>query len=146
MGNILALDIGSVRIGVAISDPLGIFAQGVGFLDAKGNWLEDLARLINEHDVSTIVVGLPVRTSGKQDKEANEIVSLVEKLKKIFPDITFILWDERYTTAMAQKFLRESNMSGKKRRSKVDMVAASLLLQSYLDFKNLSDDPRTTKG
>ncbi|HOM98174.1 MAG TPA: RuvX/YqgF family protein, partial [Acetomicrobium sp.] len=49
MGNILALDIGSVRIGVAISDPLGIFAQGVGFLDAKGNWLEELARIINEH-------------------------------------------------------------------------------------------------
>ena len=85
MGNILALDIGSVRIGVAISDPLGIFAQGVGFLDAKGNWLEELARLINEHDVSTIIVGLPVRTTGKQDREANEIVALVEKLKKIFP-------------------------------------------------------------
>lgn len=136
MGHILALDVGSVRIGVAISDPFGTFAQGVGFLDAKGSWLDQLTRLIEERNVSTVVVGLPVRTSGKHDREASKVISMVDKLKRMFPDVSFVLWDERYTTAMAQKLMLESNMSGKKKRGKVDMIAATLLLQSYLDYKN----------
>ena len=127
---------GSVRIGVAISDPFGTFAQGVGFLDAKGDWLDQLDRMIKERNVSIVVVGLPVRTSGKQDREANEVTNMVEKLKKKFPNISFVLWDERYTTVIAQRLLLESNMSGKKKRSKVDMIAATLLLQSYLDYQN----------
>jgi len=136
LGHILALDVGSVRIGVAISDPFGTFAQGVGFLDAKGSWLDQLTRLIEERNVSTVVVGLPVRTSGKHDREAGKVVSMVDKLKRMFPDVSFVLWDERYTTAMAQKLMLESNMSGKKKKGKVDMIAATLLLQSYLDYKN----------
>ena len=136
MGHVLALDVGSVRIGVAISDPFGTFAQGVGFLDAKGDWLDQLDRVIKERNVSIVVVGLPVRTSGKQDREANEVTNMVEKLKKKFPNISFVLWDERYTTVIAQRLLLESNMSGKKKRSKVDMIAATLLLQSYLDYQN----------
>jgi len=138
LDHVLALDVGSVRIGVAISDPFGTFAQGVGFLDAKGDWLDQLDRMIKERNVSTVVVGLPVRTSGKQDKEANEVTNMVEKLKKKFPNISFVLWDERYTTVIAQRLLLESNMSGKKKRSKVDMIAATLLLQSYLDYRNQS--------
>jgi len=136
LGHVLALDVGSVRIGVAISDPFGTFAQGVGFLDAKGDWLDQLDRMIKERNVSIVVVGLPVRTSGKQDREANEVTNMVEKLKKKFPNISFVLWDERYTTVIAQRLLLESNMSGKKKRSKVDMIAATLLLQSYLDYQN----------
>jgi len=115
LDHVLALDVGSVRIGVAISDPFGTFAQGVGFLDAKGDWLDQLDRMIKERNVSTVVVGLPVRTSGKQDREANEVTNMVEKLKKKFPNISFVLWDERYTTVIAQRLLLESNMSGRKK-------------------------------
>jgi putative Holliday junction resolvase len=136
--HILALDIGSVRIGIAISDPLGIFAQGVGFLNAQGGWLEDLALLIRNHNVKKVVIGLPIRTNGKKDREADAISELTDKLKKKFPDITFILWDERFTTTIAQNYLRDSGMSGKKKRNKVDMIAATLLLQSYLDYSNLT--------
>ncbi|MEN2995620.1 MAG: Holliday junction resolvase RuvX [Acetomicrobium sp.] len=65
---------------------------------------------------------------------------MTDKLKEIFPDITFILWDERFTTTIAQNYLRDSGMSGKKKRKKVDMIAATLLLQSYLDYSNLTKD------
>jgi len=138
--HILALDIGSVRIGIAISDPLGIFAQGVGFLNAQGSWLEDLTLLIRKHNVKKVVIGLPIRTNGKKDREADAISDLTDKLKEKFPDITFILWDERFTTTLAQNYLRDSGMSGKKKRNRVDMIAATVLLQSYLDYSNLTKD------
>lgn len=136
----MALDIGSVRIGIAISDPLGIFAQGVGFLNAQSSWLEDLTLLIKKHNVKKVVIGLPIRTNGKKDREADAISDLTDKLKEKFPDITFILWDERFTTTLAQNYLRDSGMSGKKKRNKVDMIAATVLLQSYLDYSNLKKD------
>ncbi|MBC7322552.1 MAG: Holliday junction resolvase RuvX, partial [Acetomicrobium sp.] len=140
MEHILALDIGSVRIGIAISDPLGIFAQGVGFLNAQDSWHEDLTLLIKKHNVKKVVIGLPIRTNGKKDREADAISDLTDKLKEKFPDITFILWDERFTTTLAQNYLRDSGMSGKKKRNKVDMIAATVLLQSYLDYSNLTKD------
>lgn len=136
----MALDIGSVRIGIAISDPLGIFAQGVGFLNAQDSWHEDLTLLIKKHNVKKVVIGLPIRTNGKKDREADAISDLTDKLKEKFPDITFILWDERFTTTLAQNYLRDSGMSGKKKRNKVDMIAATVLLQSYLDYSNLTKD------
>ena len=133
-GRILALDIGSVRIGVAVSDPLGIFAQGLCVLQAKGEWMEELARLVIDNQAATLLVGMPRRTDGTEGPEAGKMRKVVESLKERFPNLEVIAWDERFTTTIAQAALIEADVSRKKRKTRVDMVAATLLLQSYLDY------------
>lgn len=145
-GRILALDIGSVRIGVAVSDPLGIFAQGLCVLQAnaaKGEWMEELARLVADNQAATLLVGMPRRTDGTEGPEAGKMRKVVETLKARFPDLEVLSWDERFTTTIAQAALIEADVSRKKRKTRVDMVAATLLLQSYLEFIH-KDGPHAT--
>lgn len=139
-GRIIALDVGSVRIGVAVSDPLLGFAQGLCVLRAAGEWADELAELIAEYDARTLLVGMPTRTDGRDGPEAAKMKKLVETLKKRFPDIKIEIWDERFTTAIAQAALIEADVSRKNRKDRVDKVAAALLLQNYLDFINKGAD------
>ena len=133
MERILALDIGHVRVGVAVSDPLGFFAQGIGVLSAAGDWLDEISALVEQYDVRTLLIGLPVRTDGSTGPEAKWILSTVELLRALFPDQKVELWDERFTTTIAERIMIEGNVSREKRRHSRDKVAAAIILQGYLD-------------
>ena len=133
MERILALDIGHVRVGVAVSDPLGFFAQGIGVLSAAGDWLDEISALVEKYAVRTLLIGLPVRTDGSTGPEAKWILSTVELLRALFPDQKMELWDERFTTTIAERIMIEGNVSREKRRHSRDKVAAAIILQGYLD-------------
>ena len=133
MQRIIALDIGSVRIGVAVSDPLGFFAQGVAVLDAKGCWLSDLAKIAGEYEKPKLLIGMPRRTDGSEGPEAVRMRETAKSVQEYFPDLEIEFWDERFTTTIAQQALLEADVSRAGRKKKVDKIAATLLLQSSLD-------------
>lgn len=133
MRRILALDIGSVRIGVAVSDIGATFAQALAVLQADGEWMEELASLAEEHDAGTILVGMPRRTDGSEGPEAVRVAGVVRLLAARFPGMEIKTWDERFTTVIANQALLQADVSRAGRKQRVDKVAAALLLQSYLD-------------
>lgn len=133
MQRIVALDIGSVRIGVAVSDPLGVFAQGAAVWNARGDWLTALSETVAQYDAPVILIGMPRRTDGSEGPEAERMRATAEKIKERFPECEIRFWDERFTTTIAQQALLEADVSRSGRKKKVDKIAATLLLQSYLD-------------
>ncbi len=135
MERILALDIGYVRIGVAISDPLGIFAQGVCVLKNKQGWHDEVATLVAEKGVTTLLIGLPKRTDGKTGEPEEHMKQQAEIFKTLLPNVNVILYDERFTTVIAKQTMLEADTSRAGRKQKIDQVAATVLLQSYLDSK-----------
>ncbi len=135
MGRVLALDVGTVRIGVAVTDPLGFFAQGVTVLAAEGPWMDELRKYVKQYDVERLLIGLPRRTDGSEGPEAVRMREIVEELRLQFKDLVLEMWDERFTTTIAQQTLIEGDVSRKKRKGQVDKVAAVLLLQNYLEHK-----------
>jgi len=133
---VLGLDVGSRRIGVAVSDPLGITAQGLETLQRK-NKKHDFAylrRLIRDHEIGEIVVGLPLRMSGAEGIQAQKIQLFADELRKYFK-LPIHLWDERLTSAEANRLLRETDLSIEKRGQAVDRMAAILILQSWMDSR-----------
>ena len=133
----LALDIGSVRIGVAVSDPLGLFAQGIGVWRTEDNWKLALDDCIKKYKPSTLLLGLPVRTTGEQGIEAERVLAIAEEMQSAYPDIKIETWDERYTTVIAEQVLLEADVSRQKRRQKIDKLAAVVILQSWLERKHI---------
>ena len=133
MQRIIALDIGSVRIGVAVSDPLGFFAQGVTVLLAQTDWMEDLDKIMAKYQDPKLLIGLPRRTDGSEGPEALKMRDLTKTIKARFPNTEIEFWDERFTTTIAQQMLIEADVSRSGRKQNVDKIAATLLLQSYLD-------------
>jgi putative holliday junction resolvase len=138
-GRILGLDVGSRRIGVAVSDPLGITAQGLETLHRrnKRHDLEHLRRVIGEYQVKEIVVGLPLRMSGAEGTQADKMQAFAEELRKQFK-LPVHLWDERLTSAEANRLLRETDLSIEKRGKAVDRMAAILILQGWMENRALS--------
>jgi putative Holliday junction resolvase len=143
-GRIIALDVGSVRVGVAVSDPLGSFALGLAVLQAASDWMGELSLMIAEYAARTLLVGMPVRTDGTEGPEAEGMREVIQSLSARFPGCRVIGWDERFTTAIANRALIQADVSRKGRRGQVDKVAATLLLQSYLD--SLSPGGQTGAG
>jgi putative Holliday junction resolvase len=133
-GRIVALDVGTVRVGVAASDPTGSFAQAVSVLAAEGDWMAELAGILEEYRADAILIGMPRRTDGVYGPEAAGMKLAAEGLASRFPQAEIILWDERFTTTIATQAMIEADVSRKKRKAKVDKVAAVVLLQSYLDY------------
>ena len=133
MQRILCLDIGTVRIGVAVSDPLGMFAQGIAVWKADGDWLTELGTLFERYDTSCLVVGLPLLESGAEGASAKLVRDAVAAVTERYPQVTVKMWDERYSTSIATSFLLEGDVSRKKRKKSVDKIAASVILQSYMD-------------
>jgi len=131
----MALDIGEARIGAAVTDPLGLFAQGIAVWRAE-NWRKMFEECMARYDPELILLGLPRRTDGSYGPEAEKIYSLAEELRAAYPDRKFETWDERYTTVIAQRALLEADVSRKKRKERVDKIAAALILQSWIDFRN----------
>lgn len=131
---ILGMDIGEKRIGLAVSDELGITAQGLQTLlrtELKDD-LRQLFDIIKEKDVSKLVVGLPKNMNGTLGPQAEKVMKFVELLIKICPR-EVVYWDERLTTVAAQRILLEADISRKKRKESVDRLAAVMILQGYLD-------------
>jgi putative holliday junction resolvase len=136
-GRILGLDVGSRRIGVAISDPLGITAQGLETLQRRNKRLdfEALEQIVRENEVREIVVGLPLRMSGAEGTQSERMQVFAEDLRKRFR-IPVHLWDERLTSAEANRLLRETELSIEKRAKAVDRMAAVLILQGWMDSRS----------
>jgi putative Holliday junction resolvase len=133
---ILALDVGSRTLGLAVSDPLGITAQGLPTIRRK-NRRADFAQLdsvMKKYDVKELVVGYPLRLSGASGTQSEKMTLFAEKLRERY-ELPVHLWDERLTTAEAQRLLRESEMSVKRRGEVVDQLAAVLILQSFLESR-----------
>lgn len=131
---VLALDVGRKRIGLAISDPLGITAQGLPNLERtrKRDDLAALGRLVEEHEVGLLLIGNPVNmggTEGRQSAWVREFAGALEKQT----GLPICFWDERLTTVEANRVLRQSGISLEKRAAAVDRLSAVILLQSYLD-------------
>jgi putative holliday junction resolvase len=133
---VLGLDVGSRRIGVAISDPLGITAQGLETLQRR-NKRADLAaleELIQKYEVSEIVVGLPLHMSGAAGTQSAKMQEFAEELRKRFR-LPVHLWDERLTSAEANRLLRQAELSIEKRAKAVDRMAAVLILQGWMESR-----------
>jgi putative Holliday junction resolvase len=129
---VLALDIGTVRIGVAVTDPLGLIAQGIGVWQAH-EWRARFEECLARYNPERILIGMPRRTDGTCGPEAAKIERLVKELCAAYPDRRFETWDERYTTVIARRALLEGDVSRAKRKERVDKVAAALILQSWLE-------------
>ncbi len=131
---IMGIDYGDARVGVAVSDVLGITAQGVGTVRNKTSkqLLDELAALIDEYKPEKIVVGLPKNMDGTQGFRSEETYKFTDKLREIY-DGEIVYWDERLTTVGASRILNDTNTRGKKRKGVIDTVAASLILEGYLN-------------
>ena len=134
---ILGLDVGSRRIGLAVSDPLGITAQGLDTIHRQNKRLDfgQLERVIREYDVTQIVIGLPLRMSGVEGASAEKMQAFAEDIRRRFR-LPVHLWDERLSSAQANRLLRETDMSIKRRGQVVDQMAAVLILQSWMDARS----------
>ena len=133
-GCILALDVGSRRIGLALSDELGLTAQGLPTLQrtTKQHDFDSLGRVIAEHRVERVVVGHPVNMNGSEGPRARQAALFARTLANRC-SLPVALWDERLTTRQAQRVLRESGIGLAKRIKAIDRMAAVLILQSYMD-------------
>ena len=131
---ILGLDVGAKRIGVAVSDAMGITAQGLETIlrQNKRRDLEALGRILTKYDVGEIVVGLPLRLSGAEGTQSEKMRRFADDLHA-HSGLTVHLWDERWTSSEANRLLRATNLSIKKRGQAVDRMAAVLILQSWMD-------------
>jgi putative Holliday junction resolvase len=133
-GRVLALDLGKKRIGLAVSDPLGVTAQGLHTLYRTRirEDLDELARLAKEYDVRLILMGHPKHMSGDDSRQAVYTREFAERLSE-HTGVPIKYWDERWTSVQAERVLKESGISIEKRAKAVDRLAAMILLESYLD-------------
>lgn len=131
---ILGLDIGDRTVGVAVSDPLGFTAQGITTIRRKSleKDMEELVKICNEYNVETIVSGLPKNMNGTLGPQSEKVMEFCEEIKKHI-DIPIKMWDERLTTVAANRAMLEADLSRAKRKSLVDKIAATYILQGYLD-------------
>jgi putative holliday junction resolvase len=131
---ILGIDHGTKRMGIAVSDELGVIAQPLEFIPAEpfAEFLERLKKIIQEKEVKQLIVGMPRNMDGSYGPAAMKVQEFVAMLKESMT-MPVTLWDERLTTAQANRFLVQANVRREKRKEKVDQTAAAILLQSYLD-------------
>lgn len=131
---VLGLDIGDRTIGIAISDPLGFTAQGITTIRRKNIEydIEELLKICKEYNVDTIISGLPKNMNGTIGPQGEKVMNFCETLKE-HVEVPIKFWDERLTTVAAHKAMIEADMSRSKRKKVVDKVAATYILQGYLD-------------
>jgi len=138
----LGLDVGDRTIGVALSDPLGITAQGLTVLE-RGSINDDVTKILSlvaAHDVCEVVIGLPRSLNGSIGPQAKKVLEFAARLEK--EGLKVRLWDERFSTRAAQRHLIAADVRREKRRRVVDKLAAVLILQNYLDYRRLTDSGR----
>ncbi|WIV18416.1 Holliday junction resolvase RuvX [Paenibacillus polygoni] len=134
---ILGLDYGDRRIGVALSDAFGWTAQGLEVIERRrdGDEIARITELVKMNEVSEIVVGLPKNMNGTVGPRGEICIEFAETLRETL-DLPVHLWDERLSTVSAERTLVDADVSRKKRKKVVDKMAASLILQNYLDAKS----------
>lgn len=135
MNRILGIDYGDVRVGLAISDELGITAQGLDTLVIKGSikkLISHVIQLNEKYSINTIVIGYPKNMDGSNSDKTNKVDEIALLLKKRL-DINIVKWDERLTTVSAYRTMRELNISQKKKNVYADKLAATYILESYLN-------------
>ncbi|MCM1042910.1 MAG: Holliday junction resolvase RuvX [Corallococcus sp.] len=136
MGKIIAIDVGDVRIGVAVSDILGVIAnpletyKRVGDIDADAKYIADLA---NKNQATVLVSGLPKKMNGDESLQTEKTRLFCECIAK-YSDIKIVYIDERLTTVSAERLLIEGNVRRENRKKVIDKVAATIILQNYLDY------------
>ena len=138
MGRILGLDIGTKRIGVSVSDIMHLFAQPLSVIKAdRGNPIEEIKKIIEQREVTTVVFGMPYNEEGEPSKMGEYILEFIEKFKGSIDTETvkIELWDERYSSNAAEDILLSADVSRKKRKKVIDKVASTIILQSYMDSK-----------
>ena len=130
---IIGIDYGDARIGLAVTDPLGITAQGIGTVKNRGEQktLDELKKIIDEYSPEKIVIGLPKNMDGSLGFRAEATYAFAELLKTIyFGEIVF--WDERLTTVGATRYLNETNTVKSARKGVIDTLSACLILEGYM--------------
>ncbi|MGE5582803.1 MAG: Holliday junction resolvase RuvX [Bacillota bacterium] len=135
----LGLDLGERRIGLALSDPLEITAQTLTVWQRKGSLKEDLKfllEIIEEYEVTGLVLGLPRNMNGTEGPMAEKARFFGAELERL-AGIKVIYWDERLSTSSAQRALLEGDVSRRKRRQKIDKIAAAIILQNFLDSQKV---------
>lgn len=134
MGRILAIDYGTKRTGIAVSDPLRLIAGGLTTVETKQleRWL---AQYVAENDVETIVVGKPTQPNGLPSDTWRFVEPLVARLRRAYPDKEVTLYDERFTSVLAHRTMLESGIGRKARQNKalVDKISATIILQGYME-------------
>lgn len=132
---IMCLDIGEKRIGVAVSDPLGITAQGLDVIWRKGlkSDLLQIRRFIDDYQVEEVILGLPLNMDGTKGEKALEVLRMRDLLAKKI-SLPVKTWDERLTTVAAKKVLLEGDVSRAGRKKVIDKLAATLILDNYLHY------------
>ncbi len=135
----MGLDVGTKTVGVAMSDPFGWTAQGIETIDVdveEGDFgLDRIEQLVKQHEVSRFVVGYPKNMNNTIGPRGEASAAYAEMLKERF-HLPVELWDERLSTVAAERTLLEADVSRKKRAKVIDKMAAVMILQGYLDFKN----------
>jgi putative Holliday junction resolvase len=133
---IMSLDLGSKTIGVALSDPLTITAQTLTTIHRTtlAKDLEAISRLVEEHQVEELVVGLPINMDGSRGGAVDKVETFIEQLS-LRLTIKIIPWDERLSTVAAERILLEGDLSRAKRRKVIDRLSAAIILQGYLDSR-----------
>ena len=143
MTRVLGLDVGSKTIGVAISDELRIAAHPLQTLERAGAAAdcEAIAALVAEHGVTEVVVGLPLELSGKRGRRVERVGRLVEALaRRLGDEIAIHEWDERFSTAAAERVLIDADLSRRRRKQVIDKQAAAYILQGWLEAQTESED------
>ena len=140
MGRILSLDYGDKHIGVAVSDPLGSFAMPLKTIIKKDVQtikpaVKEIGELIKTYDVVTILIGYPKNMDDSIGERGRISEDFADRLKRNFKKVEIVLWDERLTTLAAKEILSEQNIHGKKQKEMVDSLAASILLNDYMESK-----------
>ena len=138
---ILGIDLGKARIGVAVSDELGMLAHPVETIPANVDATRRIAEIVREKDAERVVVGLPRHMNGSVGTGATEALAFAKKLEALLP-CKVVTWDERLTTTAANRALRASGRKTRDSRGVVDQVAAQMILQGYLDSLPASGIPR----
>ncbi len=138
MGRLLAIDYGTRRTGIAVSDPLQIIAGALATVPTA-ELAEFLRRYVSENDVEKIVIGKPTQMNGAPSETFRHIKPLADRLRVEFPSIEIVLWDERFTSVLAHRAMLDGGLKKQDRRDKalVDRISAAIILQSYMDSKKL---------
>jgi len=136
-GRVLGVDVGTVRVGLALSDTTGTLASPLETLKRSKNRadLDRLAALVVEHEVTEVVVGEPVHLSGASGASAEDAANYAQELADRIPDVPVILIDERLSTVTAASHLREGGIDSRKQRAVIDQAAAVVILQQFLDSR-----------
>ena len=131
---IMALDVGDRRIGVAISDPTETLARPLTVIPAHQSDLARIAQLVQEHGAERVIVGYPRSLSGGSFGQAKRIEAYAARLSTVL-EVPISLWDERFSTTIAERLMKEAGKGGRERRERGDAVAAAVILQDFLDAR-----------